>query len=240
MEEQTKMEQPRLRKISARLFFMALILCLSGLNQAALAQESYKGPSTGGSSGGTLKVGDRVLYTNVGTLWYPATVERYDAEKRRYWLRDKSGSGDVVACHAVYKPGQPINNDFFIGKWAVFVRGATSTFARNSDLYRKYSSGMKQPPLEIKPDGTYVWVTDKGVIRGKWTPRPDKVPGIVLLKGIDGLDYTIYENTESNPATKDTRDEIGLHHIPSSTGYYMAYRIGANKSCVLTGRSFAK
>jgi hypothetical protein len=179
------------------------------------------------------------MYSSGTVLWFPgAKIESYDAETRRYSLRLVSGSGDVVACHSVSKPGAEIDNSFFIGKWDVRITGATSTFARNGDLYRRYSSGMKLPPLEVKADGTYVWVTDKGTIRGNWKPRSEGVPGIVLLKGLGGLDYTIYEKTESNPATRTTRDEIGLHHIPSSTGYYMAYRIGSNKSCVLTGRTF--
>lgn len=190
-------------------------------------------------SGGQFNAGDDVLYTSGTVIWASgAEILSYDAGKRQYRLKLKSGSGDIVPCHSVVKPGEKINNNFFIGRWDVRIIGATSTFERDGDLYRRYSSGMKLPPLEIKADGTYVWLTDKGTIRGTWQPRPEGVPGIVLLKGEGGLDYTLYEKTEGYAPSKDTRDEIGLHHIPSSTGYYIAYRIGENKSCVLTGRTF--
>jgi hypothetical protein len=51
------------------------------------------------------------------------------------------------------------------------------------------------------------------------------------------MDWTVYEKTEGYSPTSSTRDEIGFHHLPSHTGYYSAYRIGPNRSCVLAGRT---
>ncbi len=179
-----------------------------------------------------------VLYRNGTYIWNTgAKIESYDERTRQYRLRLKSGSGDMVPCHSVAKPRQ-IDNSFYVGNWAVFVSGATSTFVRGGDLYRRYSSGTALPPLQIKADGTYSWRADNGrTVRGRWSPR-EGVPGITIHNGIDGKDWTVYESTEGYAPTAKTMDEIRFHHIPTSTGYYMAYRIGANQSCVLKGRTF--
>ncbi|MHA6248821.1 hypothetical protein ACXYMU_12840 [Pontibacter sp. CAU 1760] len=193
-------------------------------------------------AGQKFQVGDRVLYNDLGFLtkadW--GTVVSIDPKKRLYTIRDEYDASwkYSYAPHQVLNPAKPIDNSFFIGKWEVHIQGATSTFSKNGDNYRRFSGGMKLPPLEIKADGTYTWVVAQNkVIRGKWQPRKD-VPGIVLLKAMDGLDYTLYEKTEAFATTSSTRDEIGLHHLPSSTGYYHAYRIGPNKSELLVNRRF--
>ncbi len=97
---------------------------------------------------------------------------------------------------------------------------------------------MQLPPLEINADGTYVWrESERKVVRGRWVPR-DGAPGITILSGLDGKDWTVFENTEGYAPNEKTMDEIAFHHLPTSTGYYMAHRIGPNQSCVLRGRSF--
>lgn len=193
-------------------------------------------------AGQRFKVGDKVLYNDLGFLTKPyrGNVVSIDPEKRLYTVRDEQDASwkYSYAPHQVFDPAVPIDNSFFIGKWEVHIQGATSTFAKNGDIYRRFSGGMKLPPLEIKADGTYTWaIGNNQVIRGQWQPRKN-VPGIVLLKAVDGLDYTLYEKTEAFATTAETRDEIGLHHLPSSTGYYHAYRLGPNKSELLVGRKF--
>ena len=179
-----------------------------------------------------------VMYSGGSPIWIGgARIVEYDAAKRQYRLITRSGSGDIVPCHSVMRPGE-IDNSFFIGNWALFVSGSASTFSKGSSLYRQFSGGMKLPPLQIKPDGTYIWRTDNGkTLSGRWSPR-DGVPGITIHNGLDGKDWTVYESTEGYAPTAKTMDEIRFHHIPSSTGYYLAYRIGENKSCVLRGRTF--
>ncbi len=189
-------------------------------------------------------IGDRVMYNDLGFLVNKrfGTIISVDAEKRQYTIRDEKDASlrYTYNCYQVVAPGQKWDNSFFIGTWEVQITGATSTFIKDGDLYRRFSGGMKLPPLVISANGTYTWtLPNKKVIRGQWKPR-DGVPGITLLKALDGLDYTLYEKTEGFATTDKTRDEIGLHHLPSSTGYYMAYRVGANKSCVLAGRNFKK
>lgn len=199
-------------------------------------------PVVSSSSGGSLPVGMSVKYAGAGVLWSPgAKIEKYDAAKRQYTVRLDGGSGDIVPCYAVHRVGGAVDNSFFVGDWEVRINGATTTFVKGNDLYRRVSGGMKLPPLQIKADGTYTWIDMDGkVLNGAWNPRPEGVPGIVIKNGLDGMDWTVYEKTEGYSPTEKTRDEIGFHHIPSATGYYSAYRIGANKSCTLVNRAFKK
>ena len=204
---------------------------------AATVRTGQQRPQAPGRPSPRAALGE-VLYRNGTHIWTTgAKIVSYDERTRQYRLQLPSGSGDMVPCHSVAKPGQ-VDNSFYIGNWAVFVSGATSTFDRGGDLYRRYSSGMASPPLQIKSDGTYSWRADDGrVIQGRWSPR-DGVPGITIHKGLDGKDWTVYESTEGYAPNAKTMDEIRFHHIPTSTGYYLAKRIGANKSCVLQNRTF--
>lgn len=185
-----------------------------------------------------LQPGTPVLYRSGGPSWGEAWVVSYDLKKRQYRLQTPSGSGDIVPCHSVHDPGKAADNSFYIGRWEVRITGATSTFSNGADAYRRFSSGMKLPPLEIRPDGTYLWNLPSGTpISGRWLPRKG-VPGITLLKGVDGKDWTLFEKTEGYATTAQTRDEIGFHDLESADGYLSGYRVGANRSCVLKGRTF--
>lgn len=193
--------------------------------------------STPTVNAGKFKTGDKVIYTNVGSIWLGgATVESYDPIKRAYKLRLQGGSGDIVPCYAVAKPGE-FDNSFFIGKWDVYVNGAVTTKVKEGIVYDQFSGGLKLAPLEIRANGTYTWrVKGKKDIIGTWKPKNDS-PGITIMKGMDGVDWTVYEKTEGFASSATTRDEIGFHDKKLQTGYYVAYRIGANQSCVLAGRS---
>lgn len=185
-------------------------------------------------------VGDRVLYSNGYKLWSgPGVITEINHEKRRYNVRDIADPSTRYdyPCYAVIRPGE-FDNDFYIGKWDVHIIGATSTFTHMGKKYRQYSGGMSMPPLEIRPDGTYTWrLSAREVIHGRWQER-EEYPGIVLLKAIDGENYTIYERTEAFGTDSTTRDEIGITHLESGTGYFAANRLGANQSCVLVNRQF--
>lgn len=189
------------------------------------------------SSGGKYKPGDGIFYNDSNPVWLSgAWIVSYNPETRRYSLMDKSGSGTTVACHSVHRPGDEIDNDFFVGKWDVRIVGSIATVTKNGDLYRRYDGRGRVAPLEVYPNGTYVWRSVDGkTIRGQWTPR-GKVPGITLLGAENGLNLTIFEKTASNPADKNTRDEIGFFDLDAGSGGFEAYRIGANKSCVLKNR----
>jgi hypothetical protein len=185
-------------------------------------------------STGDFKKGDTVLYSQTA-IWSRGVIKSYDAGKRLYTLQDVYVG---IPCYAVAKPSKTYNNDFFIGAWDVHVSGANYTTVEKGKVIDNASGGMKLYSLQIKKDGLYTWkVSSSKTINGKWKARED-APGIVILNGIDGKDWTLYETTEAFAATKNTKDEIRFHHMLTNTGYYLATRIGPNKSCVLSGRTF--
>lgn len=192
--------------------------------------------------GQQFKIGDQVLYDDLGFLatkhW--GIVTSYNPKTRLYTVRNEKDPSlnYSYACYQVVLPNEQPATDFFIGKWDVRISGAITSSEEGGKRTTTVSGGMKLPPLEIKADGTYTWVySNKKIIRGRWIPR-DGVPGITILKGLDGLDWTVYETTEAFGTTPQTRDEIRFHNLPTQTGYYVAQRIGPNRSCVLTGRTF--
>lgn len=183
---------------------------------------------------GAYKKGDEVLYSQT-LVWSKGIIKGYEPEKRRYLIEDVYVS---IPCFAVTKPAATYNNDFYLGSWQVSIGGAMYSTLEKNKIYTNVSGGMKLHTLIIKADGTYSWkVASNKVLQGKWKPRPN-LPGIIILKGIDGLDWTVYETTEAFATTSETKDEIRFHHEPTSTGYYRATRIGPNKSCLLVNRKF--
>lgn len=202
--------------------------------------EPAPGRGERGGAAGAFRVGETVLYTQGGVIWRGgARIEAYDPAKRAYRIRFDNGSGDILPPYALARPGQ-FDNRFYIGKWDVRVNGATTTSMKDGENIRRFSGGTKLWPLQINADGTYVWQVEKQkTIRGHWKPR-EGAPGIVVLRGLDGKDWTLFEKTEGYAPTADTRDEIGFYHFPSQTGYYIAYRIGPNRSSVLAGRQFGR
>ncbi|MBW3637322.1 MAG: hypothetical protein KY445_12810 [Armatimonadetes bacterium] len=99
--------------------------------------------------GQKFRVGDRVMYHGMGFLTAPSfgTVVAVDTEKRLYTVRDEKDPSSAYSYpyYAVVAPTYKANNHFFIGKWDVRIVGATSTFTRNGDTYRRYSGGMQLP-----------------------------------------------------------------------------------------------
>lgn len=183
---------------------------------------------------GEYAVGDTVLYSQT-VIWQKGVIKSYDAAKRRYAIKDVYGD---IPCYAVAYQAKVFNNEFFIGTWDFRISSALYSTVEGKKKYTNVSVGAKLYPLTIKKDGTYTWkVTNKKTITGQWKPRSG-APGIVVLKGIDGKDWILYETTEAFATTKSTKDAIRFHHLESSTGYGVATRIGPNKSCVLSGRSF--
>jgi hypothetical protein len=185
------------------------------------------------------KLGDRVMYNGLGFLVNKSfgTVISIDPVKRMYTLRDEKGasSRESLPCYNVLAPNEKTTNEFFVGKWDVFIPAAINEFVKGDYLYRRFSPGAKLPPLQIFANGTYAWTnTDNKIVRGVWVPRKDN-PGITLLKAVDGKDYTLYEKTDPYATSKTTKDEIGLNHLPSGTGF-IAKRVGEPKSCILLNR----
>jgi hypothetical protein len=171
--------------------------------------------------------GHTVLVNTSGTLWGRGVVEEVgeagtfsegmylvegdDVYRGWYW------HGDVEA-----PDREPAWTDHYVGRWDVRIPGAITTRSDGRVRTTTVSSGMRLPPLEVFPDGTYAWATDDGVIRGTWVPR-DGVPGIVLLRGDEGSDWTLYPNSDrSSTATFGT--DLIILSSPTAT-YRDAHRI---------------
>lgn len=184
-----------------------------------------------GWPGQKFRVGDRVRYGGVGFASAPTygVVIAVDAKKRLYQVRDEKDASlrYSYAPYDVFDPRQKISNSFYVGKWQVYTPGALTS--------RLLTGSLKLAPLEILGNGTYIWrQSGKKAIHGRWTPRSG-VPGIVLLKGEGGTNWTLYEKTEAFATTRATRDEIGLRAGDGRAGY-LGLRIGPNQSEVLRGR----
>lgn len=183
-----------------------------------------------GWPGQEYQVGDRVQYNDPGFTDIPTLgiIISVNAQKRLYQIRDEKDASVRYdhPCYAVLKPGEKIDNSFYIGKWQVYTTGAAGS---------TIIAPIRLAPLEIKADGTYLWQQDNGkTFRGRWTARRG-VRGVKLLKGPDQTDWTVYEKTEAFATTAKTRDEIGLNAGGAHAGFN-AFRIGANRSCILKGR----
>jgi hypothetical protein len=66
---------------------------------------------------------------------------------------------------------------------------------------------MRLPPLRVNADGSYSWRVEKNgretLIKGRWIPNP-KNPGIILQNGENGVDWTMYNNTDVGSQLGDT------------------------------------
>ncbi|HTM91497.1 MAG TPA: hypothetical protein VL095_03700 [Flavisolibacter sp.] len=209
------------------------VTALKGAKDVSNEKKENKNTTQPVLSGGNLKIGDTVLYSQTA-VWGRGVIKNYNPETRLYTLQDVYVG---IPCYAVAKPAKTYNNNFYVGTWDVQLSGAMFAEKEGDKNYNKISGGLKLYPLQIKKDGTYSWkIASNKTITGKWKARAD-APGIVIVKGIDGKDWTVYETTEAFATTKQTRDEIRFHHMPTNSGYYIATRNDPNKSCVLTGRT---
>lgn len=170
---------------------------------------------------GRLQVGDEALFRSAGNLWYRGKVEKVGPEPgpsrvgaNGYLIRDQHGSAYwYERTHTAGLTREPFWSEFFLGDWEVSVPMAMNTVTDGRDLYRVVSGGMPLPPLRVLAGGSYRWrVLENGaerVIEGQWRPRED-APGIVLLGGEQGADWTLYNATDQSTLATFGRAEIHL------------------------------
>lgn len=173
---------------------------------------------------GAFRVGDRVRFTpNGGPIWYTGVVERVGPDpnavagttEERYLIRNERLDGrewvDRNQVAAIERA--PFWTGFFVGDWEISVPMAMNTRVVGRDLYRVFSGGMRLPPLRVNADGTYTWRVDENgrerLVRGRWVPRED-APGIVLLAGDRGADWTLSNVTDRGGLERFGRDQIHL------------------------------
>ncbi|MBV9541010.1 MAG: hypothetical protein JO167_07060 [Alphaproteobacteria bacterium] len=120
----------------------------------------------------------------------------------------------------------PIAKSVF-GKWSTFYVGHPVTYAPGDGyVYLQQERGAQGGLLIIRPDGSYTWNTNAGVINGRWRQATANEllggfgpTGIRLLHGESGWDY----NIQARPRTSNTvPDSIAIW----TSGYQVnAYRV---------------
>jgi hypothetical protein len=94
------------------------------------------------------------------------------------------------------------------GKWAMFVYSYPNTVIRGDNIYREYGTGAKAPPLQINPDGSYVWYDEynKPPVKGTWATHA-KITGItmgteayngIILKDSHGVLWKIHKDRDDH------------------------------------------
>jgi hypothetical protein len=92
---------------------------------------------------------------------------------------------------------------FFAGDWKLGETMSVNTRTDGAYQRDEYSFHSATEALSVKEDKTYRWKTIGGkVINGKWSAAEDGA-GIVLLKGFQGLDWTL--RNETNAAEENIR-----------------------------------
>lgn len=154
-----------------------------------------------------------LISTNGGLDWRPGAVVRAGAGEndRQYLVADATGQTHFLDWTKVTTLArQPYWTSQFVGDWALFTGMSSVVRTDGRDLYQITEGGMRLPPLQIRADGGYTWVLSDGRrIAGRWTPRPN-APGIVLVQGDKGLDWTVYNATTRSSLDVSGADELRL------------------------------
>lgn len=124
-------------------------------------------------------------------------------------------------------PAAATTLDYFFGKWSTLYVGHPVGYAPGDGyVYIQMDRAAKGGLLTLERDGSYTWSTSQGLIHGHWrAATADELrgqfdgPGIRLLGGENGWDYTVTRR----PRQSDTvPDSIAL----VASGYQVnAYRV---------------
>jgi hypothetical protein len=92
---------------------------------------------------------------------------------------------------------EPFWTAFFLGDWSLGEVMAVNTHVQGSTETTEFAFHASSDLLRVSADGSYLWKPLGGaLIRGRWTPAGDG-PGIVLLRGVDGHDWTLRNHTSA-------------------------------------------
>ena len=217
-------DDPTLRPAVSHLAQLALSIAIAAGATQGCAQDTARATPAGPAIAhtpwapmGSFYAGDRVRYRAAGNLWYEGTVKQVGPDPQSpattggMYLVDGQGWYDHHFVAGLQR--EPWWTGFFVGDWEVSVPVAMNTKVVDGDLYRVVSGGMPLPPLRVSPDGSYKWRVLEGggerLIEGRWKARDD-APGIVLLAGDQGADWTLYNVTDRSARETFGRAQIYL------------------------------
>lgn len=167
----------------------------------------------------------------VSPLNYGATILAIDAVNGSFQVKsDADGLVDWVPARqlrysCVGAAAAPISENFFIGKWTLFIGPTAHNEVIDSKGYLVVGPGAHVPPLQINADGTYVWVLDsRTTVRGKWRSMPaaemrsgTTSPAILLLNAEGGKNWEVWRkgvNASNNrDAIEIDRMDLGLSYM---------------------------
>jgi hypothetical protein len=186
----------------------------------------------------THKVGDTVLISrDRGKTWGPGIIKEintklFSKEGVTMYLAEnmaKTAQDYLDINFITTLTRQASWTSFFIGDWDLYLPIAATERVVDRDVYQVISGGDKLPPVRINSDGTYTWVTDtKKVIKGKWR-KNNNAPGLILSQGDRGVDWLLYNTSDSFNRKIYKTDYIILSPV---TNFYTAkhgFRIVDNK-----------
>jgi len=102
---------------------------------------------------------------------------------------------------------------YFLGHWSTLYVGHPVGYAPGDGfVYIKTERAAQGGRLTIRPDGSYTWeTTSQGLIRGQWrAATTDELrgqfdgPGLRLLRGENGWDYTVTRRPRQSEAVPDS------------------------------------
>lgn len=106
---------------------------------------------------------------------------------------------------------EPFWTKWFVGDWLAGEVMAVTTRTEGAYERNEYNYAEADQALRINADGTYNWKRSKNeVITGKWKAAKDG-PGVVLLKGYKGLDWTV--------RNESTATELHIRHLEKARLY---------------------
>ncbi|MFM9968294.1 MAG: hypothetical protein ACKVQK_07850 [Burkholderiales bacterium] len=142
---------------------------------------------------------DEILRRGVGFRY--ATLGDFSNRLGKY------GALSNVTAPLAQNFGAPASSAELSGKWRLLKVGATTTFAKGNDLYRRGEFAGDAGTLVVNADASYVWNSPSGLLKGKWRPatagemaKSDKGgEGVVLVRAKSGADWLVFRRNEEGP-----------------------------------------
>ena len=178
------------------------------------------------ASPNSFSAGDQIFFTTSGGAeWRSGQVAQVGSGEfaNMYLVEEPNGARHYVDWNRLTAmTRQPYWTGFFVGDWDISTGIASNFRTDGRNVYHIVSGGMKLPPLRVDANGTYIWSTSSGQVRGRWVPR-ENAPGITLLKADRGVDWTVVNSTTRSTLETFRTDEVRLSSpVSSRVGHRIA------------------
>ncbi len=149
---------------------------------------------------GAHRVGDRVLFRVADAEWRDGVIREIGsggAFANKYLIvDDRTGSTNYTFHTDVAGSTRaPFWTGFFIGTWALGSGMAVTERIDGGNVRNEYLYVGPSGSLEVRADGTYVWLNEKRERRtGRWEAAAS-TPGLIIRNGERDRDYEFYSIT---------------------------------------------